>query len=189
VMMVDADERMTPELKEAIAEALPVTQKPIVAYWIQRRNYIADYWLKHGGWFPGDHLKLYNKNYVKWKEDKYDLVHPGMEFVTGCHGIMLPKGHLIHYNFANIEDFINKLNKQTTLEALKWHIQGKKLGLLHAFWKIFDRFFRRYVRKKGYKDGYYGFVAAVLSGFYQFAAYSKLQEIRKRNIYLDRYTD
>ena len=47
-----------------------------------------------------------------------------------------------------------------------------------------DRFFRRFIAKKGYKDGYYGFVAAVLSGFHEFAAYSKYREIKEKGYYL-----
>lgn len=57
---------------------------------------------------------------------------------------------------------------------------------MHAIWKTGDRFGRRYFRKKGYKDEFYGFVAAVLSGLYQFFSYIKLWEIKKYGIYIDK---
>lgn len=183
VMFIDADERMTPELQNEIGEVLSKNDGKTIAYWIPRKNYLGDYWLKYGGWYPAPHIKLYNKNYLKWKEVPADVVHPGIEIAEGFRGATL-KNHLIHYNFKNIEDFIAKVNRQSTLEAIKWHIQGKKLGLIHGLWKGFERFWKRYIYKKGFKDGYYGFVAAVLSGFYQFAAYSKLKEIKK-GIYVD----
>ena len=73
----------------------------------------------------------------------------------------------------------------TTLDAVKWHLSKRKLGLGKAMFRTIDRFLRRYIGKKGYKDGYYGFVSAVLSGFYQFLVYSKLREIKERGIYVE----
>ena len=186
VMMIDADERMTPELKTEIESVLANRENPkLIAFWIPRKNYIADHWLQHGGWYPAPHIKLYHRDHLKWREIPQDVVHPGVDIEKGFQKANLTK-HLIHYNFKNIEDFMGKVNRQTTLEAIKWHIEGKKVSMPHAFWKTFDRFARRYLRKKGYRDGYYGFVAAVLSGFYQFAAYSKLREIQRNGMYLDR---
>lgn len=184
VMWLDADERMTTELQKEINDVLSKNTGETVAYWIPRKNYIGDYWLRYGGWYPAPHIKLYNKNFVKWKEVPYDVVHPGIEIAEGFRGATL-KNHLIHYGFKNIENFVTKVNRQSTLEAIKWHIQGKKLGLIHGLWKGLERFGKGYICKRGYKDGYYGLVAAVLSGFYQFAAYSKLKEIEKRGIYVD----
>ena len=51
-------------------------------------------------------------------------------------------------------------------------------------WRTADRFGRRFIGKKGYKDGYYGFVAAVLSGFHELAAYSKYREIKEKGYYI-----
>jgi hypothetical protein len=89
----------------------------------------------------------------------------------------------MHYNFTNIEDIIKKTNHSTTLEAVKWSMDGRKMGMGRALWRTIDRFFRRFVGKKGYKDGYYGFVLAVMSGFYEFAAYSKYREIKEKGYY------
>ncbi|MCQ9205439.1 MAG: glycosyltransferase family 2 protein [Omnitrophica bacterium] len=183
VMTIDSDERMTPELKKEIDEVLSKENKEVVAYWIPTKNYLGNYWLRHGGWYPAPHIKLYNKNYLVWKETPDEVVHPGIKITQGFRGGTL-KNHLIHYSFKNIEDFVKKLNRQTTLEAIKWHLNGKKISLGHGLWKSFDRFMRGYVRKKGYKDGYYGLVVAVLSGLYQFFAYSKLREIKEKGTYL-----
>ncbi len=184
VMFQDGDERLTPELMQEIDEVLDNHNGKAFSYWVPRKNYIGSFWLRHGGWYPAAHIKLYHRKYLKWKEIPQDVVHPGIEYLQPIWGATL-KNHLIHYNFKNIEDFIAKVNKQTTLEAIKWHLQGKKVGAAHGFFKSFDRFFKRYVLKKGYKDGLYGFVAAFLSGFYQFAAYVKLKEIQESNAYLD----
>jgi glycosyltransferase involved in cell wall biosynthesis len=183
VMMLDADERMNIELRREMEEVLSQNDGKTVAYWIPRKNYFGNKWLRYGGWYPAPHIKLYKKDFLRWREVVHDVVHPGVDIREGfC--ISQLKNHLIHYNFKNVEDFIKKVNRQSTLEAIKWHLQGKKISLIHGLWKSFDRFYRRYVYKKGYKDGYYGFVAAVLSGFYQLAAYSKLREIKEKGAYL-----
>lgn len=181
VMMLDADERMTEEVQKEIEKILFKNDEKTVAYWIPRKNYFGTKWLQYGGWYPAPHIKLYKKGFLKWREISHDVVHPGVDIAKNF-SIGQLKNHLIHYNFKNIEDFIKKVNRQSTLEAIKWHGQGKKIGLMHGLWKSFDRFWKRYVYKKGYKDGYYGFVAAVLSGFYQFAAYSKLREIKEKDL-------
>ncbi|MCA9406476.1 MAG: glycosyltransferase family 2 protein [Candidatus Omnitrophica bacterium] len=185
VMMLDCDERVTPELKEEIKTTLANPDPVIVGYWVPQINYLGDFQLKHGGW-TAPHIRLYNKNHLRWKEIPQDVVHPGIEIDKGYKGGNLQYS-LIHYNFASVEDFIKKVNRQSTLEAIKWHISKKNMTQGKAIWRMVDRFFRRFVGKGGWKDGYYGFVGAVLSGFYEFAAYSKLKEIRERKAYLKEY--
>lgn len=181
ILFLDADERLTPELKREIDEVLPRADEK--AFWIPAKNYFGTKWLRYGGWSAG-HLRLYHRQFAKWKEIPEDIVHPGIELAGGCRGTEL-KQSLIHYNFRNVEDFIRKVNRQSTLEAVKWHLQGKHPSLFIGLWNVFDRFWKRYVYKMGFRDGYYGFIAAFLSGFYQLAAYSKFREIKERGIYLD----
>lgn len=185
VMFQDADERLTPELKDEIDQFLTDHDGVSFGVWIPRKNYIGNYWLRYGGWYPSPHIKIYHRDYIRWKEDAAELVHPGLVNVKE-YKVKNLKNHLIHYNFINIEDFIQKTNRQTTLEALKWRLQERKVSMAHGMWKPVDRFVKRYILKKGYKDGYYGFVAAVLSALYQFLTYSKFREIRERGAYLDR---
>lgn len=183
VMMLDCDERPTPELKKEIETVLSNKNNEIVAFWVPQICYLGTHILKYGGW-SSPHIRLYRKDSLIWSEAPYDVVHPGVKYIKneGKGGNL--KGALIHYNFANIEDFIKKVNRQSTLEAVKWHLDGRKVTLGKTIWRTVDRFFRRFIGKKGYKDGYYGFVGAVLSGFYQWAAYSKYREIKERGIYL-----
>lgn len=187
ILTLDADERMTAALKKEIEEVLSNHDGKTMAYWIPQQSYIGDYCLRYGGW-DGPHIKLYNKNFLRWKEIYQDVVHPGVEIAPGYQGAKL-KNPFIHYTFKNIEDFINKVNRQSTLEAIKWHRQGKKISLFIGLWRGYERFWKRYFYKRGRKDGFIGFAAAFLSGFYQFAAYCKFREIKSRGIYLDRIKD
>ncbi|NLE64337.1 MAG: hypothetical protein GX606_00225, partial [Elusimicrobia bacterium] len=68
---------------------------------------------------------------------------------------------------------------QTTLEARKWVDDQRKIGLGKALWKATDRFFRTYLRKQGYKDGFIGFMVAIFAWLYQIMSYAKYYEITK----------
>jgi len=183
ILLLDCDERMTDDLKKEIEEELKNQDPKIAAYWAPQINYMDDVPLNHGGW-SSQHIRLYNKKYVKWSEAIYDVIHPGLKFQEGYRGKHL-KSRSLHYSFGNVENFIAKINRYSTLEATKWYLDGRKMSQGKAMWRAWDRFFRRFISKKGYKDGYYGFVAAVLSGFHEFAAYSKYREIIEKGYYVN----
>lgn len=184
-MMLDCDERVTDGLKKEIENILKKNDSTVVAYWIPQINYLGHVHLKHGGW-AAPHVRLYKKANVRWREVVQDIVHPGIIIDPSFQGGNL-KEYLIHYNYANIQDFVKKVNRQSSLEAIKWYLSKKKMNLTIALWRMVDRFFRRFIGKGGYKDGFYGFVAAILSGLYEIIAYAKLVEIRERQIYLKEY--
>ena len=183
VMMLDCDERPTLELKKEIEQILSNPPEMTVAFWIPQICYLGDVQIKYGGW-SNPHLRLYHKKYVTWNESEFDIVHPGMRTTPGYKGANL-KESLIHYNYKNVEDVFQKVSRMSTLEALKWHLDGRKMTKGKAMWRTVDRFFRRYVGKKGYKDGYWGLVLSVSSALYEFIAYSKYVEIKEKGYYLD----
>lgn len=138
---------------------------------IPRRNYIGGYWVKHGGWYPSPQLKLFRKD--KFKHEEVEI--HGRAFMDDPCGHL--KSDIIHYSCRDLEDFIRKLNKQTTWEAQKWHRMGKPMRLGRFFYRAIDRFVRAYVSKRGYKDGFIGFVVAFNAALYQFISYLKYREI------------
>jgi len=170
ILSLDADEVVTPELKEEIRSTLG--KHPIEnGFTIPRRNYIGNYWVRHGGWYPSPQLRLFKKSKFRYEEV---AVHPRAFMDEPC-------GHLtcdmIHYSYRNIEDFLNKLNNQTTREAQKWFDQGKPMRLGRFIWRSIDRFMRTYVARKGYKDGFLGFVVGYFASLYQFVSYLKYREL------------
>lgn len=170
VLSLDADERVTPELREEINAALS-QDTPYNGFTIPRRNYIGDYWVRYGGWYPSPQLKLFRKDKFRYEEA---AVHPRAFMDEPCGHL---KKDIIHYSYKNIEDFISKMNNQTTREAQKWHAQNKPMRLGKFIWRSYDRFFRAYLGKKGWKDGFRGFVLAYFAGLYQFLSYLKYREI------------
>jgi len=170
VFSLDADEVITPELEEELSRVINSNPKEN-GFTVPRRNYIGDYWVKHGGWYPSPQLKLFRKDKFRYEEVS---VHPRAFMDDPC-------GHLtqdlIHFSYRNFEDFLSKLNNQTTREAYKWFDQKKPMRLGRFIWRTIDRFMRSYIKKKGYKDGFLGFVIAYFAGLYQFLSYLKYREI------------
>jgi len=183
VLSLDADEQVTEELKREISAVL---SKDTIydAFAIPRKNFIGDYWIKGGGLYPSPQLKLFRKDKFRWEEVE---VHP-RAFLEGKCGHL--KSPLLHYTYRNWEDYLRKLNRQTTLEALKWYKLSLrnpkkaryKMNLIHTLWRAVDRFIRVFVVKKGYKDGFIGFMIAYFSSLYQIVSYAKYREYTKRKI-------
>lgn len=174
VLSLDADERVTPELKDELIRLLSNSSE-FRAFSIPRRNYIGDYWIKYGGLYPSAQLKLFRKEYFRWEEVE---VHP-RAMLDGVCGQL--KSDIIHYSYKNLEHFLNKVNGQSSLEAAKWFRDKRKMSKGKAFWRIYDRFMKTYFSKQGYKDGIVGFMVAVFAGLYQLLSYSKYLELKNKD--------
>lgn len=174
VLSLDADERVTPELAEEIQKVVVKDDASVNGYGMLRKNYIGDYWIRHGGWYHHAVLKLFRRDKFSYGEEE---VHPPA-FMEGA--VVPLKGDLIHYPYRDFSDFVSKLNRQTTLEATKWFRMGRKMTLSHALRRTVDRFFRSWISKRGYKDGFVGFMVALFSGLYQILSYAKYWEMKKR---------
>jgi glycosyltransferase involved in cell wall biosynthesis len=172
VLSLDADERATEELKREIKETLS-KHSEYNGFTIPRRNFIGDYWVRYGGWYPSPQLKLFKKDKFRYEEVG---VHPRAFMDDPCGHL---KSDIIHYSYKNLEDFIAKLNNQTTREAQKWFDQNKPMRAIRFLWRAADRFIRTYIGRKGYKDGFIGFVVAFNAAFYQIISYLKYQELAR----------
>jgi len=173
VLSLDADERITEELKEEIKEAL--TNSEFVAYSIPLRNFIGDYWVRFGGWYPAAKVRLFKKDKFRYEDVS---VHPRV-FIDGECGHL--HSDIIHKGYPDFGHFLSSLNSQTTLEAEKWYTTGRRMSMPRAFWRTIDRFFRRYIRKKGYKDGFYGFMIALFDSLYQIMSFAKYYEMKRKD--------
>lgn len=171
VLSLDADEIASDELKKEISEILPATQ--FHAFSIPLRNYIGKYRVRYSGWYPAGKLRMFMKSRFKYEEV---AVHPRV-FLEGDTGHLTKD--IIHKGYPDLEHFLSSLNRQTTLEAQKWIETGRQMSLGRAIWRTMDRFPRSFIAKKGYKDGFYGFVIAFFASLYQLMSYCKYIEIKK----------
>jgi len=173
ILSLDSDERVTPELKTEIINLFKEGPK-YEGYNIPHRNFIADYWLRYGGWYPNAKLKMFAQDKFKYEEEAE--YHP-RAFLDGKACTL--KSDIIHYAYKDFTNLYAKLNHQTDFEAKKWVRDARKMSFGICAGKIWSRFIKFYFVKKGYKDGFIGFVMALASGLYQFMTYTKYWEIKR----------
>jgi glycosyltransferase involved in cell wall biosynthesis len=173
IFSLDADERCTVEAATEI-RAIISDPKSLDAYWTPRRNYFMGRWIKHSGWYPNYRQpQLFRKGALR-----YDLqpVHESFELLTAK-----PVGHLKNaiwqFPFKNLGEVMHKGNRYSTLGAEK--IKHKKISmgsaLSHALWA----FVKHYVFKRGFLDGWPGFVIALGNFEGTFYRYAKAVEIQQ----------
>ena len=175
VLSLDADERVSPELKTEIGQTLK-NDPSCNGYTVPRRNFMGSTWVRYGGMYPSAQLRLFRKGVFRY--DELAEVHP-QAYMQDPRGSL--KNDLLHYTYRDFTDAIAKLDRQTDLEARKWFREGRKVGAFSVMRKMADRFWKAYVSKQGHKDGVIGLFLAVNSGMYQFLSYAKHWELKRNS--------
>jgi len=172
ILSLDADERVSEKLAKEIREVLR-EKEGYSGYAIPIRTYIGKRWIRYGGWYPAGKLRLFKKGAFRYEEAE---VHPRI-FLEGKSRLL--KADIIHYGYRDFHHFISALNSQTTKEAEKWSREKREISFLTLCRKMLDRFLRRFLMKKGYRDGFMGVVIAFSDSLYQFFSYAKYWEKRQ----------
>lgn len=170
VLNIDADERVTPGLKDEILPAAESGQKD--GYFIARRNYFGKRWIRHCGWHPDYNLRLYRKDKGAFSERR---VHESVR-VKGAVGHL--RGHLIHYTYDGVADYLERMQRYSTLAAEEMFKNGRSAGVTDILLRPPFTFFKMFVVKAGFLDGLPGAMLSLLYASYTLAKYSKLWEMR-----------
>ena len=175
VFVIDADEVMSEELAREIRGVL--ADAPSVAgFEILRKAFAFGRWIRHGGWFPDYQTRLFRTDsYVA----NHQEVHGGFRLRGESRRL---EGVLYHYTYDTIFSYIAKMNDYTSLEVS--NRLGRKPGARARWYNLLlnplSRFLRSYVSLRGYRDGFHGFVLALLDAAYSMMFYAKLWEFRMR---------
>lgn len=173
IFWMDADERVTPELKEAILRVLTSNDNRLDAYDIRRKAFFLGRWIKHCGWYPGWVTRLFKKNSAYFTEER---VHEGLK-VKGSIGRI--HADLLHYTDPDLFHYFDKFNRYTTLAAEELAVAGKHFSFVQLLVNPLWIFVKMYVIRLGFLDGLQGFILSVLSSAYVFTKYAKLWEREK----------
>lgn len=171
VFNIDADERISPELRTSI---LAADMARFDGFRVARENYFGGRRIRHCGWYPDYNLRLYNRQRCRFGER---LVHEAVE-CSGPVGTL--KGNLIHFTYAGISDYLTRMDRYSTLAAQEVVKAGKRPGIAAVTVRPLFTFVKMYLFKKGFLDGYHGFLLSVLYGVYTFAKYAKAREMHAR---------
>lgn len=170
VLVIDADERVTEELKKEIMEK--IKDQTISGYYIPRKNFFLGKWIKHCGWWPDYTLRLFQRQTGRLDRR---LVHEKI-VVNGKTDYL--REPLLHYTYESIEEFIEKMQKYSTLSALDFIGQNpsKFKVLLKLFFSPPFTFFKMFIIRKGFLDGQRGLILSLLYSFHSFLKYAKSWE-------------
>lgn len=167
VLLIDADERVTPQLAEEIKMA--VKSKKFNGYRFPRKNVIFGKWVKYSGWYPDWQLHLFKTKKGKFIEKVHEQVK-----IEGRVGEL--KNALLHNNYQSISQYLTKIIPYTTLEAENLIDSGYKFDWHDLLKKPLGEFLRRFFAEEGYNDGVHGLALSLLQAFAELIVYLKIWE-------------
>lgn len=170
VLMIDADERVTSEFRKEVEKAIKDGQYD--GFRFPRKNIVFGKWIEHSGWYPDWQLHLFKKEKAKYKGKVHEQV-----VIEGKVGEM--ETALIHFNYQSISQYIQKMDRYTTLAAEILIENGYKFRYQDLITKPGEEFFRRFFAEEGWKDGIHGLALSLLQAFSELIVYLKVWEKEK----------
>ncbi len=172
VLSIDADERVTPELAREIGLALEGAPE-VDGFRVTRHVHYLGRWIDHSGWYPEPRLRLFRRDRGRWEgvDPHYDVE------VDGRVGDL--RGEIVHYTYDDMEDHVRTLNRFSSILAREHGARGRKFSWGDLLLRPPLEFLKKYVLKRGFRDGAPGFFVAVLSAFYVFLKVAKLWEAER----------
>jgi glycosyltransferase involved in cell wall biosynthesis len=172
VLSLDADERVTPELAARI-RSIVTADGPVAGYLLPRRNIFWGAWVRHGGLYPDYQLRLFRRGAGRFAED---AVHESVRVDGPVQTLAEP---LLHQSYRDLEDFVRRSNRYSTLAAADWLRRGRGANVPDLIMKPLGRFLSMYIMRGGFLDGWRGLVLAVLYAEYVFLRMAKAWEARR----------
>ena len=177
VLQLDADERVTVELKNEILTV--INSDPAEAgFWVKRKNYFLGKFLKKGGQYPDPVIRLFRRDKGRLPEKS---VHEQIK-IQGKVGALT--NDLVHLAYPSFFSYLHRSNRYTTHDAqlmLAGEIPVSKPEFLQYFLiKPAFTFLNIYIRHKGFMDGFSGFVFAAFSALHHATTYIKYKEAKQK---------
>ncbi len=168
VLALDADERVTPELRASIETVLAKEDTGI--YQLNRENWAFGKKIEHSGWNPDWLARLYPRTQTQYSEAK---VHESLMIPEGT-TVQKLEGRLVHYTYDQLHDLLRKGRSYVEVWADQKEAAGKKSSLLQAYIHGIGCFLRMYVFRLGFLDGKHGLLLAVVAAHFTWQKYADL---------------
>ena len=178
ILVLDSDELVPARLARRLvgiarADEIDVVRIPMV-------NHLFGASLRGTGWGPSQdsHLRFFRRGSVESTGEIHNYLH----VVDGARVLTLEPADglcLVHYNYLDVQHFVEKLNRYTDIEAGELVARGKRFTSVGAMRRSAREFLRRYLRQRGYRDGWRGFYLAWLMAGYRLITAAKVEQIRR----------
>lgn len=168
ILVLDSDEVLTPELIKEI-NALELSQDTV--YSLPFKNYFNGRFIRGCGWYPDRRLRLFHR-----KQTNYHQMHLHSSVDIRGMRVRKLKGHVLHYSYRTIRDFLHKMQLYSDLYAKDYNKRPASLGkaIRHGLFA----FFKSYILRRGFLDGKEGWIISVYQGHTTFYKYLKVMKMR-----------
>lgn len=172
ILALDADERLDDEMVETIKSLS--FDDPKIGYEFNRKSYRGNHWMRGPGFYPDYLVRLYNKT------------EGGYEPRFGHAGVKTPAkrrvpGHITHYTYDDISDWIARMNQVTSLDAQGMFERGRPPSNIRPVLSAFNAGFKKFILKGGIFRGIDGWTITLTSVFRTYMKYLKLNELHEQN--------
>lgn len=166
VVSLDADEWITPELRDEMRAAM--AHPAAAAYAVPRRSSFCGRYMKHSGWWPDHVIRLFRRDAARFSDDR---AHERLVVEGVTRKLRQP---LMHEAISTMDQMLGKMNLYSTASARMLHERGRKASLATAIFHGSWAFFRTYILRLGFLDGREGFILAVANAEGSYYRYIKL---------------
>jgi len=174
ILSVDADEALSDALRFSV-EKIKSAAEPVFGQVRRLTNYCGQ-WIRHCGWYPDVKLRLYDRRLASWQGEVHEQL-----VLSEPRDLRLLDGDLLHYSYYTTDEHDRQLEKFSALRASELFTKGEQAGWLKIGVKTFSKFLKIYVTRRGFLDGYYGWVIAVKSARESYLRYSGLRRLHQQS--------
>lgn len=172
VLFIDADERVSKELKDEMLNAIRVANTKVKGFYFKRTDTFLGRQLQYGEAGEVKLLRLARHGAGKWVR----RVHERW-VIKGRVGTL--KSPLLHFPHPSLREFIDDINKYSTIHAEENIAQGRRSSLIKIIFWPFAHFFKNFIINRGFQDGMHGFIVGLIMSFHSFLSWSKEWQLQK----------
>jgi GT2 family glycosyltransferase len=174
ILMLDADERVTPELAAEIRQAIAQATGERAGFWVPRQNWMFGRWIRGGGWWPDQQLRLLRAGRARYQPEVE--VHEVVELAGQAGWLAHP---LVHLNYASYREFLRKQARYAHIRATTLVRQGRRPRRRTYLGQPAREFWRRFVTLRGYRDGPAGLVLALAMAWHELHTWFLVRQLWK----------
>ena len=179
IFSLDADERLTEKLTNKVLQIVEEDKYDVVQF--PFKNFIFNKWIKHTGWWPDYHPRLFKKGFLVWPKNV--APHQPAEIKGKILTLEATEENaVVHYNISTVDDFLKKMYRHIGKDVF---FKKHKLNTENVMNYVNGQFRWRYFDQKGYLDGTHGFVLSKLMEYYWFLHFLKYWESKNYPDFID----
>lgn len=182
VFSLDADERVSPELRHEIKTALTQYETESVVFQVPRKTQFCGVWIRHCGWTPDYVLRIFRKGQARFSDD---LVHESLRLTQPGVRVRRLRHPLLHYSYPTPEHYWRKLQRYSQEWARQRHAAGQSASMGRAVLSGLATFVRTYFFRLGFLDGAMGLAVCTMQAQAAFGKYFELYFLSQKSVLKD----